>query len=272
MGKRGNKNKNTNIKKKSSSHTENTKPEPHTSLQKSVKSDPKKSNSSEAEIKLRQLMKGQTSTFRARLLYSKGEYSTEDSLSLDVKSLSIVQIFPLMANELIQEILSLVQTHSKRLSEFLLESYRCVQSVCFLFEKIFNTQSFTNVSKLNYFCKILRPACEVDKSLSKISELRGLYRELQALSKDFKDHSMLPLENLVQMINGTASVKIFSRVYGEVSTDGSSSPNRKVDSEVEEFRTRLESCELLSMRKKPQVTQEWINYLRSQLSSNFREI
>ena len=267
MGKRGAKNKNSNLKKKSSPNPENIIPDPCISSQKNVKQDPKKANSKEGLSKLRGLMKGITSTFRTRLLYSKGEYATNDSHELDVKSISTDHAFPILVNELIEEILSLVQTHSKRLSEFLLESYQCVQSVSFLFEKIFNSQSFANVSKLNYFCKILRPAWEVDKSISKIPELRGLYKELQNLSKDFKDHSLLPLENLVQMINGTASAKIFSKIYADNSTDGSSSPNRKVDFEVEEFRTRLESCELVTTRRKPQVTQEWINTLRHQLSN-----
>ena len=78
----------------------------------------------------------------------------------------------------------------------------------------------------------------------------------------------MPVENLVQMINGTASNKKFHRNSPDFSTDESNSPDRKIDSEVEEFRNLLESCEILSIRKKPLVTQEWINALKNQINKS----
>ena len=91
-----------------------------------------------------------------------------------------------------------------------------------------------------------------------------------ALSKNFTDHNLLPIESLVTMINGTASTKIFKKLFAEISTDESSSPNRNIEFEIEEFRNRLESCEILLTRRKPHVSQEWINNLKRQINSKAR--
>lgn len=265
MGKRGSRNRNSVQKKKAPSVLSSQKPDQNVSMLKNGSKDQKKSNFDQVISTLRFFMKGLTSTFRSRLLFSKDEYKLEFPQSLDLDSIKTEQVFSVLANELTEEILSLIEVHSKQLSEFLLESYQCVQSVSLLFEKIFNSASFADIAKLSFFCKIFKPAWDIDKSLSKNSLLSEIYKDLHGLSKDFKDHSLLPLENLMQMINGTASIKLFSRICIDLSTEGSASPVRNVDSEIEEFRNRLESCEKPLPRKKPQISQEWINTLRTQL-------
>ena len=169
-----------------------------------------------------------------------------------------------------EEMLSLIQENPVKFNEFLLESYKCMQSACQLFEYVSGSSSVSNIFQLNYFCKILRPAWEVDKSLVKNSELKNIHKELLALSKNFTDHNLLPIESLVTMINGTASTKIFKKLFAEISTDESSSPNRNIEFEIEEFRNRLESCEILLTRRKPHVSQEWINNLKRQINSKAR--
>ncbi|OMJ81638.1 hypothetical protein SteCoe_17854 [Stentor coeruleus] len=266
MGKRGSRNRNSNLKKQTQDTPKNTKAITSISHIKAIKPDTEKCNSNEFKNSLRGILKNLIKTFRSRLMFSNEPYYADLSLLPETKCQNLEQVLPCLVNEITEDILQHVQDYCRKLNEFLLESYSCIQSVCTFFEKIIDSESISNITKIIFYCKILKPAWDQDRSLSKNQELRALYKSLHALSKDFNDHSLLPIENIEQLINGTASNKIFMRMFDNSSTDVSSSPNRSIDSEVEELRTRLESCEKLSSRSKPQVSQEWINTLKRQLN------
>lgn len=267
MGKRGSRNRNTNTKKKQTSISENTKLGSTAPQQKLSKTDSKISDPNDIEPTLRKILKSFLSTYRSRLT------STNDSYKADLYSLPTIKhpnldlLLSRLANELIEDILLQVPSFPSKLSAFLLESYACIESVCTLFEKITESQSSTNISKLIFYCKILKPAWEVDTSLSKNQELKAIYNDFQALSNNYKDLSLLPLDNIVNFIQGKKSnKKIFQKLFSDTSTNDSKSPNGNIDSEIEEFRNRLESCEKLTTRGKPQVSKEWINTLKRQLN------
>ena len=276
MGKKGARNRNSALKKKATVNPENVKLNQDKSVPKIATKAMKKRSSDELIVSLRSMQKSLINTFRSRLSSSKNVYNQDFEVFPETNFPNLDQILSSLVNEMAEEILSLIKEYPKNLTNFLLEAYQCMQSGSLLFEKISNSKSIVTISKLSYFCNILKPAWDVDKSLSKNSELKRIYKDLQSLPKDFKDHNLLPVENLAQMINGTASNKSFknygqlitTKNYADISTDESHSPSRKADSEIEEFRTRLESCEILSIRKKPLVTQEWINTLRNQITKS----
>ncbi|OMJ76895.1 hypothetical protein SteCoe_23632 [Stentor coeruleus] len=266
MGKRGSRNRNTNTKKKQVSISENTKLGSTTPQQKLSKTDSKMSDPNDIEPTLRKILNNFLSTYRSRLT------STNDSYKADLSSLPIIKhpnldlLLLRLANEIIEDILLQVPSIPSKLSVFLLESCACIESVCALFEKITESQSNANISKLIFYCKILKPAWEVDISLSKNQELKTIYNDFKALSVNYKDTDLLPFGSIVNLLQGKKSNKIFQRLFSDTSTDESKSPNRSIDSEIEEFRNRLESCEKLTTRSKPQVSEEWINTLKRQLN------
>lgn len=266
MGKRGSRNRNTNTKKKQTSISENTKLGSTAPQQKVSKTDSKISDPNDIEPTLRKILKSFLNTYRSRLTSTNDSYKADFSSLPTIKHPNLDLLLSRLANELIEDILLQVPSLPSKLSAFLLESYACIESVCTLFEKITGSQSSASMSKLIFYCKILKPAWEVDGSLSKNQELKTIYNVFQALSNNCKDLSLLPLDSFVNLIQGKKSNKIFQRLFSDLSTDESKSPNRNIDSEVEEFRNRLESCEKLTTRGKPQVSVEWINTLKRQLN------
>ncbi|OMJ76367.1 hypothetical protein SteCoe_24266 [Stentor coeruleus] len=276
MGKRGSRNRNTNTKKKQASISENTKLGSTRPQQKLSKTDSKFSDSNDIEPTLRKILKSFLDTYRSRLSSKNDSYKADFSFLPTIKHPNLDLLLLRLANELIEDILLQVPSFPSKLSAFLLESYACIESVCTLFEKITESQSSANISKLIFFCKILKPAWEINTSLSKNQELKMIYNDFQALSSNYndfqalssnnKDFSLLPFESIANFLQEKKSNKIFQRLFSDTSTDESKSPNRNIDSEVEEFRNRLESCEKLTTRGKPQVSEEWINTLKRQLN------
>ncbi|OMJ83226.1 hypothetical protein SteCoe_15878 [Stentor coeruleus] len=266
MGKRGSRNRNTNLKKKPIVNPENNKLSNSILQAKPTKSDSKSSDTNEFEMSIRKILKSLMSTFRSRLISSNEPYAIDISVLSETKCLNLDLVLSRLANELTEDILSQVQNYLGKLSVFLLESYACFESVCTLFEKISESKSSADISKLIFYCKVLKPAWEVDKSLSKTFELKNIYCELQELLSNCKDFSLLPLNHAIHFLQGKKSNKIFKRLFSDSSTDESSSPNRSVDCEVEEFQIRLESCEKPATRRKPQVSEEWLNTLKRQLN------
>lgn len=200
MGKRGSRNRNMNLKKKPIVSPENTKVGNSISQTKLTKSDSKSPDANEFEMSLRKILKGLMSTFRSRLISPNESYAADISTLSETKCLNLDLVLSRLANELTEDILSQVQNYLGKLSVFLLESYACFESVCTLFEKISESQSSVNISKLIFYCKVLKPAWEVDKSLSKTFELKNIYRELQELSSNCKDFSLLPLDYMVHFL------------------------------------------------------------------------
>ena len=264
MGKRGARNKNSNQKKKSPNNSENSRAE-SLNAQTMFRQDPSKRNSDDSVSALRHIHKSFISTMRNRLSNVDEPYKIDNAQMHELKSKVSEHFLSKHATEFIEEIFLLIYEFSQKFSEFLQESYQCIESVCLIYETISGSSSIKNIIKLSYFCKIFKPAWDLNKSIDKNCELRSIFKELQVLSKNFKDHNLLPLENVVHMIDGNESTKILNRILSDLNKNSMSS-DQSEDFEIEEFRNRLESFEKISPRKKPLVSEEWINTLKRQLS------
>jgi hypothetical protein len=173
-----------------------------------------------------------------------------------------------LAPEFVDEILSQVQEFPRKLSEVIIETYACIDTTCSFLSKLTENTALSEVYKFCFYYKILKPAWEVDKHLAKCGEVKLLHKEMKEIVKGCKVASLMSGESVEKMVSGNGLNKIFSQILAEVSTDESRSPERSVDSEVEEFQSRLENCEKLSRREKPLVSQEWINTIRKQLGKH----
>lgn len=264
MGRRSTKSKNCSNKKKQQSPTTASKHQEMLLPPKMTKQSQKQPKNNEFQTSLRASLKVLIQVFQSRLSYKDIPYEIQMPI-LPQNTEKFDQVLSSLIMELIEDILEQVpRVHD--LSNFLQEAFQCLTAAGAYLNQVSSNESAGHMCKLSYFYKILKPAWDVKKDLAKVSQIKQLFKELSSFAKDFKDLSSLPLENLVQLINGTSSSKIFARVYSDFSTESSNSPNRSIDSEVEELKIKLESCEKVLMRKKPLVSQEWISHLRRQLS------
>ena len=264
MGRRTTKSKNTSNKKKQQSPTTVSKPVETLPRSKPSKQSQKQPKSDEFYSTLRACLKFFFDSFESRLSFKEASYETQLPV-LPQNPEKFDQVLSRLIMELIEDILEHVP-RVRSLSNFLQEALLCTTAAGEFLNHFSGNESAGHMCKLSYFYKILKPAWDTNKDLSKAVEIKTTFKELSGFAKSFKDFSSLPLENLVQMINGTSSSKIFARVYSNLSTESSSSPSRSIDSEVEELKSRLESCPKVLTRKKPLVSQEWISRLRRQLT------
>lgn len=264
MGRRSTKSKNCSNKKKQQSPTTVSKHQEMLLPPKMQKQSQRQPKNNEFQSSLRASLKVLIQIFQTRLAFEDCPYEVQLPI-LPQNTEKLDQELSRLIMELIEDILEQVpRVHN--LSNFLQEAFQCLTAAGTYLNQISGNESAGHMCKLSYFYKILKPAWDVNKDLAKTVQIKQLFKELSSFAKDFKDLSSLPLENLVQLINGTSSSKIFARVYSNLSTDSSNSPNRSIDSEVEELKIKLESCEKVLTRKKPLVSQEWIRNLKRQLS------
>ena len=158
MGKKGGRSRNSALKKKATANPENIKIDQTVNLPKSSTKLMKKRDSDELIVTLRSMLQDLLRTFRSRLSSSKELYNQDFSTFPEIKLPNLDQILSSLVNELTEEILSLITEYPNRFTEFILESYKCMQSGALLFEQISNSKSITTISKLSYFCNILKPA------------------------------------------------------------------------------------------------------------------
>jgi hypothetical protein len=271
MGRRGTKSKISTQKKKHQSPQSVVKSSASIPIKNPSKQGPRKSKSDELSKILRVSLKDLTETLASRLAFSYREsspgYSSVTLAAVQEPSEKIDSILSSLVMELIEDILGQVPK-APDLCIFLQEALECTTAAGELLSHFCSEDSARHMCRLSFFYKILKPAWDVKKGLSKNHSVKTMFKEQSSFAKNFKDFSVLPLENLVQLINGNNSSKVFARVCMNDSTEGSISPDFSVDSEVEEFQLRLERCEKVCIRMKPLVSQEWINLLRRQIREN----
>ena len=188
-------------------------------------------------------------TFRLRLRQIDEPYTTV-----------LFRVIIEFTEELYKEVKS-----SSKLSIFLFESYKCIESAGNLLNPLSETGGVLKICKLSYFHKILKHAIDSPNSDKFSNELKILFNELSSFSSSFKEHSLLPLDKLVCYFGATCASKEFANNCATLVNEESSS-EISVDEEVEEFMSRLEKCEKLSNRNRPLVSQEWISFIRKKIS------
>ena len=137
--------------------------------------------------------------------------------------------------------------------------------------KFCSDDSAKRLFRLSFFTKILKPAWNVNKGLSKNNAVKTLFKEEASFVKNFKDLSALPIENLVLMINDNSSAKVFAKVWIEENTENTENlegMEKGEDSEIQEFKKKLDNCEKVGNRMKPLVSHEWINQIKMQIGKS----
>ena len=203
-------------------------------------------------------------TFRLRLRQIDEPYTTVLFRPPNLKPEKIDEILTGVIIEFTEELYKEVKSSSK-LSIFLFESYKCIESAGNLLNPLSETGGVLKICKLSYFHKILKHAIDSPNSDKFSNELKILFNELSSFSSSFKEHSLLPLDKLVCYFGATCASKEFANNCATLVNEESSS-EISVDEEVEEFMSRLEKCEKLSNRNRPLVSQEWISFIRKKIS------
>lgn len=265
MGRKAIKNRNSNNKKKVQSQSSATVPNTQEPFSLLLKYSTQNQKTSDSMIFLQKSLKNLVSTFRSRLNQSNTPYEASFPNQPIEKIDKIDEMLSLLIIELTEFLLNIFKP-SQSLTLFLLESYKCIQSASQLLSPLSESGGVLKISKLSYFYSILKPAFESQSSLKYVSGLDSLHKDLLNFCSSFKDHNLLPLEKLVQLFHGNGTSKAFAKACAEMSTDESSSSRASIDSEIEEFVIRLQSCEKVENRGKPQVSQEWIKLLRKRIN------
>jgi len=267
MGRKAAKSRTSNNRKKSQPQLSSTSSGPQDPFQILLKYSPQNKKTLDFMTSLQKSLKNLTLTFRSRINLSDIPYETGIFTLASEKFEKFDEVLSSLIMELTEYLLNSFKS-SQSLPLFLLESYKCIQSAGQILSPLSESGGVLQISKLSYFYTILKPAFENQTSLKYSPELKSLYNDLLNFCSSFKDHNLLPLEKLVQLFHGTRSSKAFAKACSDISTDDSCSSIESIDSEVEEFSVRLENCEKVLNRNKPQVSQEWISYLRKQINQN----
>lgn len=265
MGRKGTKNRNTNNKKKIQSLSSTTTPIPQEPFSLLLKHPTQNKQTQNSLTLLQKSLKTLISTFRLRLNQSTTPYEVTFTSLPSEKIDKIDEMLSLLIIELTEILLNIFKP-GQNLTLFLLESHKCIQSASQLLSPLSESGGVLKISKLSYYYTILKPAFESQSGLKYVSGLDSLHKDLLNFCSSFKDHNLLPLEKLVQLFHGNGVSKAFGKACAELSTDESSSSRASIDSEVEEFVIRLQNCEKVVNRGKPQVSQEWITLLRKRIN------
>lgn len=265
MGRKALKSRNSNNKKKNQPQLSSSSSSPQDPFQILLKYSSQNKKTSDFMTSLQKSLKNLTCTFRSRINSSDKTYEIHLFTLTSEKFEKFDETLSGLIMELAEYLLNSFKP-SQNLALFLLESYKCIQSAGQILSPLSESGGVLQVSKLSYFYTILNPAFENQTSLKHNSVLKSLYNDLSNFCSSFKDHSLLPLEKLVQLFHGTGSSKAFAKACADISTDDSYSSVESIDSEVEEFSLRLENCEKVLNRNKPQVSQEWISHLRKRIN------
>lgn len=270
MGRRGTKSKTSSKKKKTQSPRTNPS---STSPSISPKSNPSVSSrlkSDDLRKTLRIPLKHLFSLFTSRISASSPSCSSYSSISPPVLQESNEKIDSILSSliiELIEDILGQVNK-TQDLALFILEANELFCAAGEILNKFCSDDSAKHLFRLSFFTKILKPAWNVNKGLSKSNAVKTLFKEEASFVKNFKDLSVLPLENLILMINDNSSAKVFAKVCFGENNENFEGVEKGEDSEVLEFKKRLDECEKVSNRMKPLVSHEWINQIKMQIGKS----